>query len=243
MRASISIALISIAVCSIWSCESETIPPQTSRLGLDYFPLEVGNYAIYSVEAIEYSLVAAPDTQQYQLREVVADSFPGQGGEIVYRLERFSRNTELEPWQLDSVWTARKSNQRIVVIENNIPLIKMVFPLVLGLRWDAHALNSREETLYELRNTSQSLLEEIESPLDSSSLLENMLTVIQAESQDTIINRIQASETYVENMGLIYKKSLRLQYCASTPECVGLGILESGRIYRQTLIAYGHEND
>lgn len=241
MRAYVLVALIIMAFLSLWSCESETLPPQPSRLGLDYFPLEVGRYAVYQVENIEYSLVAEPDTQQYQLREVVADSFPGQGGEVVYRLERFSRAGETEAWQLDSVWTARKSPQRVVVVENNIPLIKIVFPLTLGLRWDANALNSREEQQYELRNTDETLLDEIDSPLDSA-LLENVLTVIQAESQDTIISRVQASETYVENLGLFYKKSLRLQYCASEPECVGLGILESGRIYRQTLIDYGHEN-
>lgn len=242
MRAFISIALFAIALFSLWSCENETIPPQSSQLGLDYFPLEVGRYAVYQIEDIEYSLTAEPDTQQYQLKEIVADSFPGQGGEIVFLLERFSRAGEATDWQLDSVWTARKNNQRVVVVENNIPLIKLVFPFEFGLRWDANALNSREETQYELRNTSQALLDEIDSPLDSA-LQENMLTIIQAESQDTIISRIQASETYVENLGLFYKKSLRLQYCASEPECIGLGILESGRIYRQTLIAYGHENN
>lgn len=242
MRELFVIALFVAASLSLWSCESETIPPQTSRLGLNYFPLEVGRYAIYQVENIEYSISAEADTQRYQLREVVADSFPGQGGEVVYRLERFLRDSDTESWDLDSVWTARKSNQRVVVVENNIPLIKIVFPLVLGLRWDANALNSREETRYELRNTSQTLLDEIDSPLDSA-LQDDVLTVIQAESQDTIISRVQASETYVENLGLFYKKSLRLQYCASEPECVGLGILESGHIYRQTLIAYGHENN
>lgn len=242
LRISIIIALISSALVSLWSCESETIPPQSSRLGIDYFPLEVGRYSIYKVEDIQYTLVAEPDTQQYQLKEVVADSFPGQGGEIVYRLERFSRAMESDPWALDSVWTARKSTQRIVVVENNIPRIKLVFPTSFGQRWDANALNSREETTYELRNTSQALIDEIDSPLDSL-MLEDMLTVIQAQSQDTIINRVEASETYAEKLGLLYKKSLRLNYCASEPECIGLGILESGRIYRQTLIAYGHENN
>ncbi len=231
-----------VAVASLWSCESETIPPQYSALGVDYFPMEVGRYAVYQIEDIQYTLVAEPDTQRYQLKEFVADSFPGQGGEVIYRLERFSRASETDTWNLDSVWTARKNNQRVVVVENNIPVIKLVFPIEYGQRWDANALNSREEKQYELRNTEQVLLTEIDSPLDSM-LMENMLTVIQQESQDTIINRVQVSETYVEKLGLYYKKSLSLHYCASAPECIGLGILESGRIYRQTLIAYGHESN
>ncbi len=225
---------------TIAACESETLPPQNNRLGISYFPLEVGRYSDYQVETIEYSLISEPDTQQYQLREVVADSFPGQGGEVVYRLERLVRLEASQEWRLDSVWTARKSPQRIVVVENNVPIVKLVFPFRPGLEWDANALNSRELDNYELRSTSPMLLEEINSPLDSN-LFINTLTVIQTESQDTIITNIQASETYAENLGLIYKKSLRLQYCASEPECIGLGLLESGRIYRQTLIAYGKE--
>lgn len=238
MRNSLFILLLLLA--GMAACESETLPPQNLRLGIDYFPLEVGRYAEYDVEAITFTVIAEPDTQIYQLREVVADSFPGEGGETVYRLERFKREASQNAWRPDSVWTARKSPQRVVVVENNVPLVKLVFPFSNGLIWDANALNSREVDTYELVATTPVLKEEIISPLDSA-LLEDMLTVIQEQSQDTIITRVEASETYAENLGLVYKKSLRLQYCNSEPECIGLGILESGRIYRQTLTAYGKE--
>lgn len=232
--------ILLLIVMGLAACESENLPPQNLRLGIDYFPMEVGRYAEYDVEAITFTVIAEPDTQQYQLREVVADSFPGEGGEIVYRLERYTRTVYQDNWQLDSVWTARTSPQRVVVVENNVPIVKLVFPFSNGLSWDANALNSREADTYELVATPPVLNEEIESPLDSA-LLKDMLTVIQEQSQDTIITRVEASETYAENLGLVYKKSLRLQYCNSEPECIGLGILESGRIYRQTLTAYGKE--
>ena len=222
------------------SCEQETLSPQSQRLGVSYYPMEVGRYAEYAVEEIIYTVVAEPDTQQYLLREVVADSFPGQGGEIIYQLERSTRPSTQQDWSLDSVWTARKSTQRVVVIENNVPLVKLVFPFTSGLNWDANALNSREADSYELVATPEVLRNEIKSPLDST-LLVDMLTVVQEQSQDTIITRFEASETYARDLGLVYKKSLRLQYCNSEPACIGMGILESGRIYRQTLTTYGKE--
>lgn len=222
------------------ACESEVLPPQSLRLGLDYFPLETGRYAEYQVEEITYTVVNEPDTLSYLLREVVADSFPGEGGETVFMLERSTRPDTTQAWRLDSVWTARSSAQRIVIVENNVPKVKLVFPFRAGLSWDANALNSREADSYELVATPSVLKNEIDSPLDSSAF-DNLLTVIQQQSQDTIITRVEASETYAPNLGLVYKKSLRLQYCNSEPECIGLGILESGYIYRQTLIAYGKE--
>lgn len=219
-------------------CDSETIAPQENRVGFSYFPLSVGNYAVYAVENIQYNFGQEPDTSLYQLKEVVADSFPGNGGETVYRLERFTRMEE-EAWQLDSVWTARKSSQRIVVVENNVPLVKLVFPFQSGLVWDGNALNSRPEQMYSLIATSETLAEEMASPMDS--LLAHSLTVMQEESLDTVILYTQKLETYVEDVGLFYKKSVNLHYCASTPECLGLGILESGRRYKQILIDYGKE--
>ena len=233
-------SLFILALLVLVACEAEVLPPQNLRLGLDYFPLETGRYAEYQVEEITYTVVNEPDTLSYLLREVVADSFPGEGGETVFRLERSTRPDTTQAWILDSIWTARSSAQRIVIVENNVPKVKLVFPFRAGLNWDANALNSREVDSYELVATPSVLQNEIESPLDSSTV-DNLLTVIQQQSQDTIITRVEASETYAPNLGLVYKKSLRLQYCNSEPECIGLGILESGYIYRQTLIAYGKE--
>lgn len=192
------------------------------------------------MEDITYTLIDEPDTSRYLLRESVADSFPGQGGEIVYRLERFTRPDTQTVWSLDSVWTARKSPQRVVVVENNVPFIKLVFPFNIGLEWDGNALNSREPDQYELVPTPSDLQQEIVSPLDST-LLDEILTIVQEQGRDTIITRVEVSETYAENLGLVYKKSLRLQYCNSEPECIGLGIIESGRFYRQIMIAHGQE--
>ncbi len=219
-------------------CESETIAPQENRVGYSYFPLSVGNYAIYAVEDIQYHFGQDPDTSLYQLKEVVSDSFPGNGGEIIYQLERFKK-WENGAWQLDSIWTARKNAQRVVVVENNVPLVKLVFPFQTGLEWDGNAMNSHPEQMYTLMSTSETLAEEMESPLDS--LLAHSLTVMQEESLDTVILYTQKLETYVEEVGLFYKKSVNLHYCASTPECLGLGILESGWRYRQILIDYGKE--
>lgn len=224
----------------IWGCESETVDPQDTRLGYNYFPLSVGNYAVYSVEYIQYHFSKQPDTSRYHLKEVVADYFPGEGGEIIYRLERYSRGMEHDLWQLDSVWTARKNTNRVVVVENNVPLIKLVFPFKAGLKWDGNALNSKPEQIYTLELHHEKIREEVYSPLVS--LLANSLTVMQQQSQDTVILYTQKSETYVEDVGLFYKKSVNLQYCASEPECIGLGIIEAGWHYKQTLIDYGNDS-
>ncbi|MEM9673096.1 MAG: hypothetical protein ACFB15_12540 [Cyclobacteriaceae bacterium] len=222
---------------TLLACETEFIEPSSNRLGTNYFPLEVGNFREYLVQEIAYSLVNEPDTQQFYLREVVTDSFPGQGGEVVYRLERSSRFTSDQEWELDSIWTARTNPQRVVVVENNIPLVKLVFPITNGLAWDGNALNAKPADTYELQSTPEMLLEEIESPLDT--LLNQSITVVQSEISSLVSDSI-FSETFVDQVGLFYKKSIAIEYCAEA-DCLGELIPEFGRDYRQTLVAYGKE--
>ena len=219
-------------------CISDDMPaPALPTAGPDYFPLSVNRYAIYDVEDIRYTLRDGADTSRYQLREWVADSLIGEGGEIIYSLLRYTRNSVADQWQLDSIWTARKNQARVVVVENNVPFLKLVFPFQEGLQWDGNLLNSTWPQTYTLTATDTTLRREIGTDLDS--LLDNSQTVIQRDLQ-TLVNDSVLLETYGEQVGLIFKKSLILQYCADE-DCIGQQKIESGRSYRQTLVAYGKE--
>lgn len=232
---------LAVLTALLSACETEILEPQDNRLGVSYYPLELGNFAVYRVEDIRYTLAAGPDTSRYFLREWVTDSFPGQGGETVYRLERFTRHTAEQAWLPDSVWTLRKDNRRLVVVENNVPYVRLVFPFRQGLSWDGHALNARPPQIYELSSTDTALSAQLQGPLDSL-LSGPTLTVMQQISQDTLITAVRDYEVYADQVGLYYRQRLRLEYCADSPECIGLGIIQGGRSYRQTLIAYGKEN-
>ena len=223
--------------CASDDTEAPALPSSIHPLGTDYYPLTVNRYSVYQVEDIRYSLREPADTNRYQLREQVADSLVGAGGEIIYLLERYTRSSLEESWQLDSVWTARESDQRIVVVENNVPFVKLVFPFQKELQWDGNALNSRPALTYTLSPTDSTLRREIGMTWDS--LMNDSRTVVQRRLE-TLVNDSVLVETYGPGVGLIYKKSRILQYCADE-ECIGQQRIESGRLYRQTLTEYGKE--
>ena len=225
----------------VLGCASDDAPPPVNPalrpVGSNYYPLTVGRYAVYEVEDIRYSLRDGADTNRYQLRERVADSLVGAGEEIIYSLERYSRESAEDYWQLDSVWTARRSEQRVVVTENNVPFVKLIFPFREDLRWDGNALNRRPTLTYTLTTTDSTLRREIGSERDS--LLNHSRTVVQRRLE-TLVNDSVLTETYGPAAGLIYKKSRILQYCADQ-DCIGQQQVVSGRLYRQILIDYGKE--
>ena len=212
-------------------------PVFDDTLGTQYFPLTLGRYAVYEVEDIRYTVRDGIDTNRYQLRERVADSWTGAGGEIIYSLERYTRDLPESEWQLDSVWTARKNEREVVVVENNVAYTKLVFPFRDALEWDGNALNSRPELRYQLTTTDSTLRREIGSTW--SDRIEDSRTVIQRQLE-TLVNDSVLTETYAPEVGLLYKKTRILHYCADD-DCIGQQQIVSGRSYRQTLLTYGED--
>lgn len=224
------------------SDETSVRPTIDETLDTQYYPLTVGRYAIYNVEDIRYTVRDGIDTNQYQLRELVADSWIGAGGEIIYSLARYTRDSPEKEWQLDSVWTARKNERAVVVVENNVAYTKLVFPFRDALEWDGNALNNRPELHYQLTRTDSTLRQEIGSlwndPTWNDQLAESR-TVVQRQLE-TLVNDSVLTETYVPELGLLYKKTRILHYCADD-DCIGQKQIVSGRSYRQTLLTYGED--
>lgn len=217
----------------------ETRPVASSADNLDarYYPLAVGRYAIYNVEDIRYTLREGVDTSRFQLRERVADAWTGAGGEIIHALERYTRSSEADEWQLDSIWTARKNERAVVVVENNVPYTKLMFPFQDALEWDGNSLNSKPALRYRLTTTDTALRQEIDPQWANQ--LEQSRTVVQRQLE-TLVNDSIMTETYAPGIGLLYKKTRIVYYCADD-DCIGQQQIVSGRSYRQTLLTYGEE--
>jgi len=213
-------------------CES-TLEFDQEASGQAFYPLTTGEYREYEIQEIKYTILNPPDTINYFLKEQVGDSFINQTGGMTYILNRFERNDDSIPWEIDSVWTVIKSETNVVVNENNTPFTKLVFPVLEQKRWDGNAFNTKEEELYTYEDTYQPL---ILNDMDFNSTLK----VIQEYNPDSIVMRDQRSEIYAENVGLIYKESIILYYCTEN-ECLGKQIIEQGIDYRQELIGYGNE--
>ncbi|MGI9542128.1 MAG: hypothetical protein ACR2MX_02650 [Cyclobacteriaceae bacterium] len=225
MRSRLGI-LICFLLSVLMACED---PPNRldPDIGLDFFPLEIGDFRVYNVETINID----KDTTNYQLKEVVADSFAIGQGETAFVLHRFTREQENLPWDLDSVWTARLSGRYAVVVENNIPFAKVHFPVAEGLTWDGNSFNSAPEAIYEVKSLDQPFQVEDQS-------FNRSLEINEKDVFDTLIFRDVQKAVYAREIGLIYIRKERIDFCRFV-EC--LGEIESGTIVEQKLVDYGQE--
>lgn len=221
---------------------TETIPAVGPDMGKSYFFLVEGQFREYDVYEIRYLAVDISDTLEYQLREEVKEAFMSNGvtSNIIHR---FRRQNTTEAWELDSVWSARLETDRAISVENNIPIVKMVFPTIEERKWNGNAFNRRAEDEFRVitfdpaQNEDNNTSYQVPIPGIAISFSEVMV-IEQHEDEDMITFRDNRVEVYKDSVGLVFKQYDVVKIC-SRVECLGQEIIESGRFYRELLTSEG----
>jgi len=219
-----------LGACIGVGCESTTVNPALDRVGYAYFPVDSGWYRDYRVEDIVIPLVGNPDTQRYWLREQVGEVLSVAGQDTTRFLRRFSRTDSTAAWHLDSLWQIRRTATQGIVVENNVPRIKLIFPLAEDAAWDGNALTLEESQTY--------FMQGVGLPWASDTSFSRTVTVIQSDIRDTLEQQNYIEEVFAANVGLILRQSFQFRYC-NEDSCFGQQIVEVGRSYRQVLSDYG----
>jgi hypothetical protein len=221
-----------LGLCFLLTACSKLADVPPGQAGYDYFPLETGRYIQYDLTDVTYSLTAPPVTERYQIKEVVKEPFTDQAGQENYRIERLIRSKVGDAWELDSVWSARRTMSQALRVENNIHFVKCVFPVQEGVKWNGNAFNDRNEEEYRLKNVAKPYVV-------TGQPFNETLTVLQ-RTDSSLVGQDKRLEVYARNIGLIYKEKVVVQYC-SAPNCLGQGRIDFGTKRFQKIMSYGKE--
>jgi hypothetical protein len=214
------ILIITIFICS---CDNRNAEPVYT--GLDYFPVEQGNWIIYDVDSTVYDdFLGEVFNFKYQVKEVQELIFTGDSGEETMRLERFWRRNDDDNWGIKNVWTARIHDQRALKTEENITYVKLSFPVKNNKSWDGNAFNSRSSQPYRITDIHQ-------QRQYGELLFDSTLRVLQKEFI-TLIGEEFQYEVYGHGIGLIEKHYTELQKEID-------GTIRRGVIYSYTVKDYG----
>lgn len=222
-----------LLILFFFACDNEKAVPDLSGWGYEYFPLERNGYRIYDVSIIDYSILGNIDSSSYLLKEVVSDSFLTLDNEYAYILSRYKKGNSDAEWELDSVWTAIRDKEKAVVKENNVPFVKIVFPIGENKQWDGNKMNTVGEEKYFMTGIGQAYK-------IGDKVYPETMVIVQKDNPDTLLVRERKFEIYGKNIGLIYKENIHLNYCDEL-DCIGEGKIESGTKYKQELITHGKE--
>ncbi|MBS1488654.1 MAG: hypothetical protein JST43_13815 [Bacteroidetes bacterium] len=203
-----------------------------------YYPLRVGDYHLYQVVRTTYNQLtcASPandTTKNYFLKTVVTDSLKSSEGVYTYTIQRYISADTTQVWTNLDTWSARITPNQLVVNEENIPYVKINFPLRDSAVWNGNLYNNLGEQDYKLFSHN------IPYQLGNGKKFLNSLKV-SVSNINNLVNQDIEFEVYAASVGLIYKQSSVLTYLTDG-NCFGTKAVKTGIDYRQTLLRYGRQ--
>lgn len=226
-----------VIVLLTWSCD-QSGEPEIRNTDHAYFPLNVGQYRIYSVDEIRYAL-STPETLRYELKVVATESFVNDEGGETYVLHRF-RRADGGNWIPDETWSALLRKDQAIVSQGNIPYVVLDFPLEKGRRWNGNTYNNRSQFYTGASTDEYELTSVNESVQLPDQVYADCVVVQQQDEEDPILYKDFRREVYARDIGLIKKETVQLKYC-NRDACLGDKLIEEGVIQTQILIGHGEE--
>lgn len=217
--------LLCVAGFVVSSCNDDDNNTTPTGLLYSYFPTNVGHEIIYDVSLITKDQFSGQhDTDIYQMKEVVESVFIDNQNRPTQRLERYRRNTPNDSWVITDVWTSNLTATWVEKKEENIPYVKLVFPITSNGSWNGNVLNTLDDKEYEYENLHEyDMIGGIE--------FDSTITVLQSDFDD-IFNKEFQIEKYAPGVGLIYKEDI---YILKDP-----GGIKEQRLYIETISSWSN---
>jgi hypothetical protein len=218
------VLLFSIIVFSFYSCKKDTsLPPD---LGYKYFPVNVGHWVLYDVDSVSYNeFTGLTETYHFQIREIVESVYTDSQGRVTQRLERYKKTSDTTAWFLKDVWAENLTATTAEKVEENIRIVKLIFPPSEGAEWDGNGYNDSGEQTYTYQDVNKPYVL-------NATTFDSTVSILQKDIP-TIISDNYEFEVYASHIGLIYKKYVDISKLPS-------GIIKSGIDYSYTLNSFGN---
>jgi hypothetical protein len=196
----------------------------------EYFPLMVGFYQVYSIEHVVYSAFNPPLASTYEMRSEIVDAMANAEGGTTYIIHRFVRPTADDPWEYETTWSARTDGQYAIVHEENVPYVKMVFPIRVNSRWNGNRFNTLGDDEYILEQAGVTYTA-------GPGLTFNNSILVNQSDESNLVNKDERLEVYSVNRGLVFKESKVWSYNCTGGNCTDQII--GGYYWKQVLTSYG----
>lgn len=223
-----------LLVSLFYTCKKDA-KEESPDLGYDYYPATLKSYIIYDVDSIVYNpLGSINDTMTYkfQIKEkidsILSETESSKTVKIIRFKKNYSQNIPYDSldWFIQDVWFAEVSKTKIIVNEENVRLIKLVFPVVKNSYWNGNSENTLGEERYKYF--------EVGKPLTINNIFfQNTLTVKQAQSSSAI-NLVDNREQYAKDYGLISKTIIDYDYYVDAQGILHPNVIYNGLYYKMS---------
>ncbi len=230
MKNSLAYLLFSASLFMLSACKDSELKPDKTFFGYSYFPTDLAVFVEYNVIETTHAPLAVPVTKQYQIREIITETFTDLESKSTYKIQRYKRTTASTPWQVDSVWSTKIDNYNALRNENNKTFLKLSFPLEVGKKWNGNAFNYLKK--------DDCILTDLDTKRKINNFEFNKTLKVVLADDSSLVYQDRRHEIYAENVGMVYKSVKSVYYSTDQP-FLGQGKIDAGIIKTQILINYG----
>ncbi len=222
---------------ALFGCRREVIQPDSDR-GKAYYPYSSGLWWEFEVDSTFYNDFSGDTIQvSYILREEFTTPFSAENGQQAIRVEQFRKYPGSQSWVGPRVYWTYLTEQGAVKVEENIPYVKINYPVRQDLSWNGNRYNFQPQQIY--------LFSSVDAPLVINGIpFDSTATVLQ-KSFESLLGKEFYQEKYARNVGLIEKEIIDIKGFIDSdniPDTLNLPLMQrirSGIIYRQKISDWG----
>jgi len=230
---------------ALYSCEDREKSLDPSFFGYEYYPVEIGQYWIYSVDSTVIKQQGANIVKSKTfVREEISSSYINAEGKEIFVIQRLTSDSLTGNYVLKDVWTTEVTEESAVRTEENLRFVKLVFPLDLDRTWKAHQFDNLVESIvggetmwvYKDWGDYQIVSRGVDHLVGGT--LYNNVAVIQQADHDFGIERRYAVEYYAPDAGLIEREVIAYDTQCACPGQTWEEKASSGFTIKQKLLEY-----
>lgn len=196
--------------------------------GAAYFPLRVGDEWVYEVLEETFPVASPTVARRYQVRERLGGTV-SQGGQESFLVEESVKTPERPAWALRGVRTVYRSLAEAVRVDGAVPRRLLAFPVTTDASWNLNAYAAGADTLLRYGR--------IGHPFAAGGRAFARTVSVVGKNDSTLVEQTKYLRVYADGVGLVYRQDAALQFCQSTPDCIGKGRVESGTRQTWTLLS------
>jgi len=202
-----------------------------------YLPLQVGKYAIYQLDSVNFYHYGQLDTlTQYLAKDSVESFFLDNKGDTSWIVVRYlSPSTGPIVWTTNETNTVTPSSRSVELQENNLRYIKLAYPVEENFTWNGNSYipDDPYQDFFDFtapKNVNLSdwtyTYQNVDQPFTAGGVTyDSTVTVLQVDDSSNVpilidtsfASRTYWSETYAKNIGLVYRNTAVWEYQPPTP--------------------------
>ena len=227
MQNLLRLSLLLLIVIYLGGCaepENED-PTKVNYYGREFYPIKTGKSWTYAIDSSAYNKLADDTiTGRYYYRAQIGSVFFENATDTTYRLEILTSDDTLShPFKLTHVYQLTTKPLKVIITEENYPLVKLLTPFFDGQQWEGNEFNSQAG----------------QKPFFKVSVSADKQTAVVIEQADSSCLGVAAVySTYSKNVGLVAYSRRSIEFVQDPLNPCGLPLVVNNRALMTMRLLY-----